>query len=141
MMQYGVLPERIHFTGFPLPLENVATAAEDLRHTDLMAPSLHQVQRDLHRQPPLSRCDQATQVPFHLAVDIVVRIAVDVARMEGGCVRDGLARRGDQFVGVVATSNRADSAFARNGFVDSTVGASRRPPAEWSSRWWKFAFV
>jgi hypothetical protein len=31
LMQYGVLPERIHFTGFPLPLENVATAAEDLR--------------------------------------------------------------------------------------------------------------
>ena len=28
LMQYGVLPERIHFTGFPLPLENVATAAE-----------------------------------------------------------------------------------------------------------------
>ena len=31
LMQYGVPPERIHFTGFPLPLENVATAAEDLR--------------------------------------------------------------------------------------------------------------
>ena len=30
-MQYGVPPERIHFTGFPLPMENVATAAEDLR--------------------------------------------------------------------------------------------------------------
>jgi hypothetical protein len=31
LMQYGVPKERIQFTGFPLPLENVATAAEDLR--------------------------------------------------------------------------------------------------------------
>ena len=31
LMQYGVPAERIHFTGFPLPEENVATAAEDLR--------------------------------------------------------------------------------------------------------------
>jgi hypothetical protein len=30
-MQYGVPAERIYFTGFPLPQENVATAAEDLR--------------------------------------------------------------------------------------------------------------
>jgi Domain of unknown function (DUF6938) len=32
LMQYGVPAERISFTGFPLPQENVATAAEDLRH-------------------------------------------------------------------------------------------------------------
>ena len=31
LMQYGVPAERIYFTGFPLPQENVATAAEDLR--------------------------------------------------------------------------------------------------------------
>jgi hypothetical protein len=31
LMQYGVPPERIYFTGFPLPQENVAAAAEDLR--------------------------------------------------------------------------------------------------------------
>jgi hypothetical protein len=31
LMQYGVPEEHIHFTGFPLPEENVATAAEDLR--------------------------------------------------------------------------------------------------------------
>jgi hypothetical protein len=31
LMQYGVPAERIHFTGFPLPPENVACAAEDLR--------------------------------------------------------------------------------------------------------------
>jgi hypothetical protein len=31
LMQYGVPAERIHLTGFPLPRENVATAAEDLR--------------------------------------------------------------------------------------------------------------
>ena len=31
LMQYGVPAERITFTGFPLPLENVASAAEDLR--------------------------------------------------------------------------------------------------------------
>ena len=30
-MQYGVQAERIYFTGFPLPQENVANAAEDLR--------------------------------------------------------------------------------------------------------------
>ena len=30
-MQYGVPAERIYFTGFPLPQEIVATAAEDLR--------------------------------------------------------------------------------------------------------------
>ena len=64
-------------------------------HPDLMAPSLHQVQRELHCQPQLSRRDQATQVPFHLAVGfvVVVEIGVDVALIEGGCVRDGLARR------------------------------------------------
>ena len=81
---------------------------------DLMAPSLHQVQRDLHRQPQLSRCDQATQVPFHLAVGIVVvvKIAVDVGRIEGGYVRDGLAVAVTSSSGVVATSNRADWACA-----------------------------
>ena len=31
LMQYGVPAERIYFTGFPLPKENVATAAQDLR--------------------------------------------------------------------------------------------------------------
>lgn len=31
LMQYGVPAERIHVTGFPLPQENVATAAQDLR--------------------------------------------------------------------------------------------------------------
>ena len=31
LMQYGVPAERIYFTGFPLPQENVANAAEDLR--------------------------------------------------------------------------------------------------------------
>jgi hypothetical protein len=31
LMQYGVPPERIYLTGFPLPQENVAAAAEDLR--------------------------------------------------------------------------------------------------------------
>jgi hypothetical protein len=31
LMQYGIPADRIHLTGFPLPLENVATAAEDLR--------------------------------------------------------------------------------------------------------------
>jgi hypothetical protein len=31
LLQYGVPEERIRFTGFPLPEENVATAAEDLR--------------------------------------------------------------------------------------------------------------
>jgi len=31
LKQYGVPAERIYFTGFPLPKENVATAAEDLR--------------------------------------------------------------------------------------------------------------
>jgi hypothetical protein len=31
LMQYGVPAERVHLTGFPLPQENVATAAEDLR--------------------------------------------------------------------------------------------------------------
>ena len=29
LMQYGVPAERVHLTGFPLPQENVATAAED----------------------------------------------------------------------------------------------------------------
>jgi hypothetical protein len=31
LLQYGVPAERIHFTGFPLPQENVASAVEDLR--------------------------------------------------------------------------------------------------------------
>jgi hypothetical protein len=31
LMQYGVPGERIHVTGFPLPMENAAHAAEDLR--------------------------------------------------------------------------------------------------------------
>jgi hypothetical protein len=31
LMEYGVPAERIHFTGFPLPLENVVSAGEDLR--------------------------------------------------------------------------------------------------------------
>src|SRR3954470_668658 len=31
LMQFGVPAERIHFTGFPLPRENVATAGEDPR--------------------------------------------------------------------------------------------------------------
>jgi hypothetical protein len=31
LLQYGIPAERIHVTGFPLPAENVATAAEDLR--------------------------------------------------------------------------------------------------------------
>jgi hypothetical protein len=31
LMQYGIPAELIHFTGFPLPQENVVTAAEDLR--------------------------------------------------------------------------------------------------------------
>ena len=31
LIQYGVPAERIYFTGFPLPQENVTTAAEDLR--------------------------------------------------------------------------------------------------------------
>jgi hypothetical protein len=31
LMQYGVPAERIYLTGFPLPLENAVTAAEDLR--------------------------------------------------------------------------------------------------------------
>jgi hypothetical protein len=31
LMQYGIPAERIYLTGFPLPQENVATAAEDLR--------------------------------------------------------------------------------------------------------------
>jgi hypothetical protein len=38
---------------------------------------------------------------FHLGVGlvIVVEVAVDVALIEGGGLRDGLARRGDQLVG------------------------------------------
>ncbi len=37
-MQYGVPAERIYFTGFPLPQENVAAAAEDLRRGRGLAP-------------------------------------------------------------------------------------------------------
>jgi len=68
-------------------------------------------------------------------------LIVDVARIEGGCVRDGLARRGDQFVGGCRHVKPSGFGLRWNGFVDSTVRVLGRSGAEWSSRWWKFAFV
>ena len=70
-------------------------------HLDLIASLLHQFQRELHGQPQLPRIDQAAQVAFHFAVGfvVVVEVAVDVPLVEVGRVGDGLARRGDQFVG------------------------------------------
>ena len=96
------------------PRTSTSRRSTSCTHLDLVAPALHQLQRQWHRQPQLSRRDQAAQVPFHLGVGLVVagEVAVDVPLIEGGCVGDRLARRGDQFVVVAATSNRADWACA-----------------------------
>jgi hypothetical protein len=91
----------------------------------------------------MSRRHQATQVPFHLAVGfvVVVEIAVDVARIEGGSVRDGLARRGDQFVGCCRHVKPSGLGLRWNGLVDTTARVFGRSGAEWSNRGWKVAFV
>jgi hypothetical protein len=69
-------------------------------HLDLIAPFLHQFQREPHCQPQLARSDQAAQVSFHFTVGfvVVVEVAVDVPLVEVGRVGDGLTRRGSQFV-------------------------------------------
>lgn len=43
-----------------------------IAHFDLIAPLLHQLQREPHRRPQLLRLDQAAQVALHFAVGFVV---------------------------------------------------------------------
>lgn len=64
-------------------------------HFNLPASLFHQLQRKLHRQVQFSQINQAAQVAFDFTIGFVVvaEIAVDIALVEIGRVRDRMARR------------------------------------------------
>ena len=100
LMQYGVLPERIHFIGFPLPLENLATAAEDLRRR---IPVLDEDERGVFRHgygrvidAELGLRPTADKRPPSItlagAAQAQAELAWDILRGLYGTLREGLMR-------------------------------------------------
>jgi len=99
LMQYGVLPERIHFTGFPLPLENVATAAEDLRRRipvlDVRGAFRHGYGRmiDAELGPAPAADGRALSITFAVGgAGAQAELARDILRGLSGVLREGMMR-------------------------------------------------
>jgi hypothetical protein len=99
LMQYGVPAERITFTGFPLPPENVATAAEDLRRRisvlDARGAFRHGYGRMIDAELGPARAADARPLSVTYAVGgagAQAELARDILRGLSGALREGRMR-------------------------------------------------
>ena len=98
LMQYGVPAERIYFTGFPLPQENVANAAEDLRRRipvlDARGAFRHGYGRmiDAELGPAPAAEERPLSITFAVGGAGAGRAARDILQSLSGALREGRMR-------------------------------------------------
>ena len=132
LLQYGVPDERIFVTGFPLPEENVASAAPDLarRLTVLDAKGVFRTRYRSVLKPVFATDPETSDAPLAIAFAVggagaQARIARDILASLAGPLRDGRMRL-TLIAGVRDEVRDAFLEFIRERGLEAEVGRSVR---------------